>query len=559
MPSYVDGKLRVLSPGIEYPDFHDDRPRREACRCRVAAELLQAAGQRSRRGRRCGTISGATPTTTATARSTSSSASRTGATTAGTTPGTRSGKWTNGPLHGFVYCLPQHRHDGEAAVRRAASSRGRRQAARHLRLPVAELRGLRRRRRSRPALRRVPRRLHLLREHRHAHRAAAMPTGRRVTDADGQAAGDGPGDDRAGRVRLGPRRRPRSDRRRRGRPRGVRREHRQARRRPHAAFSQPRLLPAGGRHAEVRRAGHAGRLRLGRRRRHRHRQRQHGGLHRVLRKPQRPEGRASRSGPRRSDCEADGKTFRIMAGPNGSIQGPAEAKWGYTTLQRRRLGRRRPARHRAQFHLGQGRSGSRTSARAPQPKLAAPQPIEVEWNGAQPAARLGLVQAARARRCSRSGAPRRSSSTSTATAWPTWPCSTTKATSPSSSARSATANSCCSPPRRAFVDETRRAAAAERRTPPAAAAAASSASPIGTATASSTSCSIPPTPTSSSRSASATATWIFKNAGTLAEQEHRRPRRQPRPWSISTATACPISSAARRTAASTFSRIPRAK
>jgi predicted neuraminidase len=30
--------------------------------------------------------------------------------------------------------------------------------------------------------------------------------------------------------------------------------------------------------------------------------------------------------------KADGKTFRIMAGENGSIQGPAEAKWGYTTL-----------------------------------------------------------------------------------------------------------------------------------------------------------------------------------------------------------------------------------
>jgi len=29
---------------------------------------------------------------------------------------------------------------------------------------------------------------------------------------------------------------------------------------------------------------------------------------------------------------ADGKTIRIMAGPNGSIQGPCEAKWGYTTL-----------------------------------------------------------------------------------------------------------------------------------------------------------------------------------------------------------------------------------
>jgi len=30
--------------------------------------------------------------------------------------------------------------------------------------------------------------------------------------------------------------------------------------------------------------------------------------------------------------EAGGKPFRILAGPNGSIQGPAEAKWGYTTL-----------------------------------------------------------------------------------------------------------------------------------------------------------------------------------------------------------------------------------
>lgn len=30
--------------------------------------------------------------------------------------------------------------------------------------------------------------------------------------------------------------------------------------------------------------------------------------------------------------EADGKTFRVLAGENGSIQGPAEAKWGYTTL-----------------------------------------------------------------------------------------------------------------------------------------------------------------------------------------------------------------------------------
>ena len=30
--------------------------------------------------------------------------------------------------------------------------------------------------------------------------------------------------------------------------------------------------------------------------------------------------------------QADGKTFRVMAGRNMSVQGPAEAKWGYTTL-----------------------------------------------------------------------------------------------------------------------------------------------------------------------------------------------------------------------------------
>ena len=30
--------------------------------------------------------------------------------------------------------------------------------------------------------------------------------------------------------------------------------------------------------------------------------------------------------------KGSGKPFRVMAGPNGSIQGPCEAKWGYTTL-----------------------------------------------------------------------------------------------------------------------------------------------------------------------------------------------------------------------------------
>jgi hypothetical protein len=85
--------------------------------------------------------------------------------------------------------------------------------------------------------------------------------------------------------------------------------------------------------------------------------------------------------PRR--LEVGGKPFRVMAGANGSIQGPAEAKWGYTTFS-------------AADWDGDGlpdlvlnsilgevvwlrNVGTRTA-----PKLAAPQPIEVEWEGPQP-------------------------------------------------------------------------------------------------------------------------------------------------------------------------------
>jgi hypothetical protein len=76
-------------------------------------------------------------------------------------------------------------------------------------------------------------------------------------------------------------------------------------------------------------------------------------------------------------------TFRVTAGPNGSIQGPAEAKWGYTTLN--------VADWDADglpdivFNSIWGRVqwlkniGTRTA-----PKLAEPQPIEVEWPGAPP-------------------------------------------------------------------------------------------------------------------------------------------------------------------------------
>ena len=46
-------------------------------------------------------------------------------------------------------------------------------------------------------------------------------------------------------------------------------------------------------------------------------------------------GNAENGSPKWSAPErlkADGKTFRVLAGPSGSIQGPCEAKWGYTTL-----------------------------------------------------------------------------------------------------------------------------------------------------------------------------------------------------------------------------------
>jgi hypothetical protein len=81
--------------------------------------------------------------------------------------------------------------------------------------------------------------------------------------------------------------------------------------------------------------------------------------------------------------EADGRPIRIQAGPNGSIQGPAEAKWGYTTLS-------------VADWDGDGLPDLvvnsiwgkviwyRNIGTRQQPKLAAAQPIEVQWPGVPP-------------------------------------------------------------------------------------------------------------------------------------------------------------------------------
>ena len=81
--------------------------------------------------------------------------------------------------------------------------------------------------------------------------------------------------------------------------------------------------------------------------------------------------------------EVGGKSFRVMAGPNGSIQGPAEAKWGYTTLNVADWDH--DGLPDIVFNSIWGRVhwlrniGTRT-----EPRLAEAQPIEVEWPGTTP-------------------------------------------------------------------------------------------------------------------------------------------------------------------------------
>lgn len=93
--------------------------------------------------------------------------------------------------------------------------------------------------------------------------------------------------------------------------------------------------------------------------------------------------------PRR--LEADGKVIRIMAGPNGSIQGPAEAKWGYTTLSIADWNGDGLPDLIVNSILGKvvwyQNIGTRKA-----PKLASAKPVEVEWNGPQPELAWGWLR-----------------------------------------------------------------------------------------------------------------------------------------------------------------------
>ena len=81
--------------------------------------------------------------------------------------------------------------------------------------------------------------------------------------------------------------------------------------------------------------------------------------------------------------EAGGKVFRIVAGPNGSIQGPAEAKWGYTTLSAADWDGDGLAD--LVFNSIWGRGGwLHNIGTQTEPRLAAPEALEVEWHDTPP-------------------------------------------------------------------------------------------------------------------------------------------------------------------------------
>ncbi|MFN0122328.1 MAG: FG-GAP repeat domain-containing protein [Blastocatellia bacterium] len=90
---------------------------------------------------------------------------------------------------------------------------------------------------------------------------------------------------------------------------------------------------------------------------------------------------------------AAGKMIRPMAGANGSIQGPAEAKWGYTTLSIADWDNDKLPDLIVNSIWGKvvwyRNVGTRKN-----PRLAAAQPIEVEWQGTPPTLAYGWLRPA---------------------------------------------------------------------------------------------------------------------------------------------------------------------
>ena len=73
----------------------------------------------------------------------------------------------------------------------------------------------------------------------------------------------------------------------------------------------------------------------------------------------------------------EGRPFRVLAGPNGSIQGPAEAKWGYTTLSVADWNGDGVSD--VVLNSIWGRVEWLAGTAHGKTQLAAPQPIEVQW------------------------------------------------------------------------------------------------------------------------------------------------------------------------------------
>ena len=89
--------------------------------------------------------------------------------------------------------------------------------------------------------------------------------------------------------------------------------------------------------------------------------------------------------------EPDGRPIWLKAGPNGSIQGPCESKWGYSVISVADWDGDGLPDIMANSVRGEIRWWKNVGTRR-QPKLGFAQGVEVEWNGAQPPLKWGWIR-----------------------------------------------------------------------------------------------------------------------------------------------------------------------